>query len=117
MAAENIRTGQRNAVGKWCFNEAAAHGRGKPSACLLEEVRRSGFNEAAAHGRGKHLRRSPARAAAAGASMRPRRMAAENAGLVEACAARLRRFNEAAAHGRGKLGTAVALRHVVFGLQ
>ena len=78
MAAENARQGDRRAARLPRFNEAAAHGRGKPrSPCRAAALASMRFNEAAAHGRGKHRRR--------------RRRAA-----------RLPRFNEAAAHGRGK---------------
>ena len=38
------------------------------------------------------------------ASMRPRRMAAENTGVLRGAGRGGRRFNEAAAHGRGKPG-------------
>ena len=113
MAAENCLDGIGSDVGgRARFNEAAAHGRGKRAARLsrtrrgqrprasmrprrmaAENVLRPPsdeivdsspcFNEAAAHGRGKR-RRSPACAPSGvrcrGASMRPRRMAAENAG-------------------------------------
>ena len=63
-----------------------------------------GFNEAAAHGRGKHRsRRSISHhSTCSRASMRPRRMAAENAAYHVEPALRPARFNEAAAHGRGK---------------
>ncbi len=60
------------------------------------------FNEAAAHGRGKRHFFGPGGGAGA-ASMRPRRMAAENVARHLAVAERTVRFNEAAAHGRGKL--------------
>ena len=84
------------------FNEAAAHGRGKrlPDDGLTDEVR-SGFNEAAAHGRGKHAVDGYPRPAGP-ASMRPRRMAAENPDRSRGSTTDDRRFNEAAAHGRGK---------------
>ena len=60
-----------------------------------------GFNEAAAHGRGK-LRRRPGPRPAGAASMRPRRMAAENQQNAVTIQSTTRCFNEAAAHGRGK---------------
>ena len=79
MAAENAR-GNRHVDGVAPrFNEAAANGRGK----LLRERPHAPplarFNEAAANGRGKPLKPmlTPCRPRAA--SMRPRRMAAENA--------------------------------------
>ena len=60
-----------------CFNEAAAHGRGKRQAPEVRPRDVARFNEAAAHGRGKRKMPGdylkPKRA-----SMRPRRMAAEN---------------------------------------
>ena len=55
MAAENTASSCFRGAGRnaGCFNEAAAHGRGKrpsTSSTLPRDVR---FNEAAAHGRGK----------------------------------------------------------------
>ena len=102
MAAENASSGSASALRRTRFNEAAAHGRGKCTGFSAIGGRRRSFNEAAAHGRGKfHLVRFATwrrprfnEAAAHGrgkcpsrfgdvplpfASMRPRRMAAENA--------------------------------------
>ena len=59
------------------FNEAAAHGRGKRLWRWAPNPAHGCFNEAAAHGRGKR-RQHVHRAAPDAASMRPRRMAAEN---------------------------------------
>ena len=109
MAAENVLTTPLGSRIMRRFNEAAAHGRGKREGVERPQDRRARFNEAAAHGRGKHAARSTARAgphsfneaaahgrgkpgvrpgrgAAVLASMRPRRMAAEN--MVSASAIR-----------------------------
>ena len=79
MAAENcvrLLTGRDI---RTSFNEAAAHGRGKrPRITALYPTAR-GFNEAAAHGRGKHWPPVRHPGVPVQASMRPRRMAAENA--------------------------------------
>ena len=50
----------------------------------------------------ENRRRSPARLAGQSASMRPRRMAAENVLYAPSVTGPASRFNEAAAHGRGK---------------
>ena len=76
MAAENTGTSDRRRCDQ-CFNEAAAHGRGKLQARQKVAMMEIGFNEAAAHGRGKQ-RTSADAARTEPASMRPRRMAAEN---------------------------------------
>ena len=53
MAAENTRV-ERWPTGRGTgFNEAAAHGRGKPRAGSGKRTGACRFNEAAAHGRGK----------------------------------------------------------------
>ena len=78
MAAENMTDSMSSTNAASCFNEAAAHGRGKPGFGSPEPAGSSSFNEAAAHGRGKR-----------GTSPAPR--------VTAGC------FNEAAAHGRGKL--------------
>ena len=103
MAAENGGPKGRSETSRPRFNEAAAHGRGKPAKTCTTRRRVRCFNEAAAHGRGK---RRPARDLEPGeprhASMRPRRMAAENRVLQDVHGRGRLRFNEAAAHGRGK---------------
>ena len=53
MAAENIAVNGQRPPTASRFNEAAAHGRGKPRAPAPAGGGRQGFNEAAAHGRGK----------------------------------------------------------------
>ena len=60
------------------FNEAAANGRGKPTNMLTEGPSMVRFNEAAANGRGKRPCAGRGARATPRASMRPRRMAAEN---------------------------------------
>ncbi len=83
MAAENVDNAPRPVDAHPRFNEAAAHGRGKPAAAGPGPPSSLAcFNEAAAHGRGKLT-----------ASMLAK--SAEAPG-----------FNEAAAHGRGKRGIA-----------
>ena len=63
MAAEN-RSSSRAALPLLRFNEAAAHGRGKPEGAPHgARVDAPRFNEAAAHGRGKRRPRSGATAA------------------------------------------------------
>ena len=76
MAAENALKGCLW-FRSWCFNEAAANGRGKRVGGGAPGGRSWRFNEAAANGRGKPDLRDKC-LADAGASMRPRRMAAEN---------------------------------------
>ena len=78
MAAENRNASDVSAIQSGGFNEAAAHGRGKRSSFVPQGNPECCFNEAAAHGRGKPRRATAAPAARRRASMRPRRMAAEN---------------------------------------
>ena len=115
------------------FNEAAAHGRGKRRGVRGAGLGSGRFNEAAAHGRGKPSRKAwtrpprrasmrPRRMAAENfivafsrdqiyaASMRPRRMAAENLTADEHARPARPGFNEAAAHGRGKPSRTSSLR-------
>ena len=77
MAAENAAAGAGGDRPRPRFNEAAAHGRGKP-------IHVGGGVDGGT------------------ASMRPRRMAAENTSAATSRPASTCRFNEAAAHGRGK---------------
>ncbi len=103
MAAENLAPLRAEPDRPDGFNEAAAHGRGKrgPRGAVWCAVPEGGFNEAAAHGRGK--RRAPVVGGGGrSASMRPRRMAAENGRLTKDMSSLTPGFNEAAAHGRGK---------------
>ena len=74
------KRGRRRPVvaGEGSFNEAAARCRGKPRPASRRPACCPGFNEAAARCRGKPGRRRPV-PGAAGASMRPRPDAAENA--------------------------------------
>ena len=60
------------------FNEAAANGRGKRRVYMICANAWPCFNEAAANGRGKRTCARRARVVRTRASMRPRRMAAEN---------------------------------------
>ena len=53
MAAENTRGRVSRRFCSTCFNEAAAHGRGKHDGVASSGAGERGFNEAAAHGRGK----------------------------------------------------------------
>ena len=77
MAAENVGAALGHKATDMSFNEAAANGRGKRAGSRDGRPGRRGFNEAAANGRGKHgPRKRPHRPPVA--SMRPRRMAAEN---------------------------------------
>ena len=80
MAAENARWRQEPFPTCRRFNEAAANGRGKPRA--TRSTSRWRFK----------------------ASMRPRRMAAENRPICAPACRRSTGFNEAAANGRGKPG-------------
>ena len=83
------------------FNEAAANGRGnRQRAIYRTRINGSRFNEAAANGRG-NLAAVAAADAAATASMRPRRMAAEISSGAVPAARSAAGFNEAAANGRG----------------
>ena len=106
MAAEILVSTKQTTTAPFCFNEAAANGRGNrtsPSNASSVSVsfneaaangrgnrtapRRSGpnapcFNEAAANGRGNHAYHKPNPCVCGGASMRPRRMAAEIDGLI-----------------------------------
>ena len=82
MAAENWIALRWPSVERLRFNEAAAHGRGKRRAAGNAGDVRPGFNEAAAHGRGKRGEGCGGGPSHRGASMRPRRMAAENFGDV-----------------------------------
>ena len=129
MAAENPGRWPMISTPPLRFNEAAANGRGKRRRLHSPRDRLANrFNEAAANGRGKHLPQPPNRPHHAVASMRPRRMAAENRAGVDQCPGRTPasmrprrmaaenshrrlpsvrprfRFNEAAANGRGKHG-------------
>ena len=78
MAAENVGIRRRPVDRRPGFNEAAAHGRGKRTGERRLEVDARSFNEAAAHGRGKREQKAAEREQKDAASMRPRRMAAEN---------------------------------------
>ncbi len=54
MAAENLIASGSGGLGVGVrFNEAAAHGRGKPPRSTPSVLAATSFNEAAAHGRGK----------------------------------------------------------------
>ena len=77
MAAENPGNRATSSPPRSCFNEAAANGRGKRYGYRLAVGEDRGFNEAAANGRGKRVQISY-KGEAKLASMRPRRMAAEN---------------------------------------
>ena len=102
MAAENgVCPDRGRNVQSEGFNEAAAHGRGKRPNDGLPLGIGVRFNEAAAHGRGKHHAVEGALFGGCVASMRPRRMAAENPPHNQR-SSRCPSFNEAAAHGRGK---------------
>ena len=102
MAAEN-REEANKAFMEWAgFNEAAAHGRGKPrlapgAVSVARQAsmrpRRMAAENAGGFGVGHVVQV---------ASMRPRRMAAENVRAVRAKGGDKPSFNEAAAHGRGK---------------
>ena len=108
MAAENAAGPAYAPRAGGCFNEAAANGRGKHTPCAAPPPRRGrrfneaaangrgklckkrpahrarrGFNEAAANGRGKHAQRLMELLVGGAASMRPRRMAAENRSGVQ----------------------------------
>ncbi len=78
MAAENGSERMISPSRTLCFNEAAAHGRGKRRARRPLQAPVARFNEAAAHGRGKQEAAREEDAGKRAASMRPRRMAAEN---------------------------------------
>ena len=102
MAAENSYRSNCSYGSGPSFNEAAAHGRGKPWPRSRRARPAPRFNEAAAHGRGKQRPR-PRKASAgngfneAAAHGRGKRSPATSKCPASAC------FNEAAAHGRGKL--------------
>ena len=81
MAAENSSTVATARGSRTCFNEAAANGRGKRPRAAGGRFGAAGFNEAAANGRGKPRRVHELAHPQLAASMRPRRMAAEN-GLI-----------------------------------
>ena len=53
MAAENTVDTDTGIITQPGFNEAAAHGRGKPMVGPTDGPTTGRFNEAAAHGRGK----------------------------------------------------------------
>ena len=126
MAAEN-REEANKAFMEWAgFNEAAAHGRGKPrlapgAVSVARQAsmrpRRMAAENAGGFGVGHVVQVAsmrPRRMAAENkgahredqgpdlASMRPRRMAAENDVRSPGRRRGATRFNEAAAHGRGK---------------
>ena len=85
-----------------CFNEAAANCRGKLGSMGSTPRGRIRFNEAAANCRGKRRRAAGLGAVPAGASMRPRQIAAENSTTSDVPAGTSPGFNEAAANCRGK---------------
>ena len=104
MAAEIVHDLRRRLQGHHGFNEAAANGRGNRPWQPWQPSRGRRFNEAAANGRGNLEADRDAVGVDAGASMRPRRMAAEIYRARRSGCQGPRGFNEAAANGRGNRG-------------